>query len=150
MITAGLWFGGFQALMPLIGFALGSAFEKYITSIDHWVAFILLGIIGFNMIKESREEEGEQDASFGFKAMFPMAVATSIDALAVGVSFALLDVMIVPAVSLIGIITFLLSAIGVRIGSFVGGKFQKIASIAGGVVLIGMGTKILLEGLGIL
>ena len=107
MLLAGLWFGGFQALMPLTGYLLGSTFEQYITSIDHWVAFILLGIIGFNMVKESREESDEQDSSFAFKAMLVLAVATSIDALAVGITFAFLSVDIIPAIAIIGCTTFI-------------------------------------------
>jgi putative Mn2+ efflux pump MntP len=150
-VTVGLYFGIAQAVMPLIGYLLASTVASRIADYSFYIAFVLLLVIGGNMIREAIKGEEEcTDCALTFKALFPMAVATSIDALAVGVSFALLDVMIVPAVSLIGIITFLLSAIGVRIGSFVGGKFQKIASIAGGVVLIGMGTKILLEGLGVL
>ena len=146
MITAGIWFGGFQALMPLIGFLLGSTFERYITSIDHWVAFILLGIIGFNMIKESREE-GEQDASFGFKAMLVLAIATSIDALAVGITFAFLKVNIILAVTLIGITTFLFSAAGIKIGSVFGDKYKSKAEFFGGAVLMCLGLKILIEHL---
>jgi len=150
-VTVGLYFGIAQAVMPLIGYLLASTVASRIADYSFYIAFVLLLMIGGNMIREAIKGEEEcTDCALTFKALFPMAVATSIDALAVGVSFALLDVMIVPAVSLIGIITFLLSAIGVRIGSFVGGKFQKIASISGGVVLIGMGTKILLEGLGVL
>ena len=147
MLTAGLWFGGFQALMPLIGFALGSAFEKYITSIDHWVAFILLGIIGFNMIKESREEEADQDASFVFKEMLVLAVATSIDALAVGITFAFLKVDIILAITLIGITTFIFSAAGIKIGSVFGDKYKSKAEFFGGAVLICLGLKILIEHL---
>ncbi|MBQ6878172.1 MAG: manganese efflux pump [Oscillospiraceae bacterium] len=147
MITAGLWFGGFQALMPFIGYLLGSTFEHYITSIDHWVAFILLGIIGFNMIKESREEESEQDSSFGFKAMFILAVATSIDALAVGITFAFLKVDILPAITIIGITTFLFSFAGIKIGSVFGDKYKSKAEFFGGAVLIALGTKILIEHL---
>ena len=147
MLTAGIWFGGFQALMPLIGFALGSTFEKYITSIDHWVAFILLGVIGFNMIKESREEEADQDASFAFKEMLVLAVATSIDALAVGITFAFLKVNIILAVTLIGITTFVISAAGIKIGSVFGDKFKSKAEFFGGAVLICLGIKILIEHL---
>ena len=146
MIIAGLWFGGFQALMPFIGYLLGSAFEQYIVSIDHWVAFILLGVIGFNMIKESREEE-HQDASFAIKAMFVLAVATSIDALAVGVTFAFLQVDILFAVMLIGITTFVFSAAGIKIGSIFGSKYKAKAELFGGIVLMAMGTKILIEHL---
>ena len=148
MLTAGLWFGGFQALMPLLGFLLGSTFEKYITSIDHWVAFILLGVIGFNMIKESREEEAECCCDdFSVRAMIPLAVATSIDALAVGVSFAFLQVNIVPAVSFIAVVTFICCLFGVKIGSIFGSKYKSKAEFFGGVVLIAMGLKILLEHL---
>ncbi len=150
-VTVGLYFGIAQAVMPLIGYLLASTVASRIADYSFYIAFILLLFIGGNMIREAIKGEEEcVDCALTFKALFPMAIATSIDALAVGVSFALLDVKIVPAVSLIGITTFLLSAIGVRIGSFVGGKFQRIASIAGGTVLIGMGVKILLEGLGVL
>ena len=147
MLTAGFWFGGFQALMPLIGFALGSAFEKYITSIDHWVAFILLGIIGFNMIKESREEEGEQDASFGFKAMLVLAIATSIDALAIGVSLAFLKVDIWSAIAFIGVTTALFSAFGLHLGNIFGNRYKHGAELLGGIVLVLIGAKILVEHL---
>ncbi|MBR5310033.1 MAG: manganese efflux pump [Oscillospiraceae bacterium] len=146
MLLAGIWFGGFQALMPLLGYLLGSAFEKYIVSIDHWVAFILLGIIGFNMVKESREEE-HPDSSFAFKAMLVLAIATSIDALAVGVTFAFLNVDIILAISLIGITTFALSAAGIKIGSVFGAKYKSKAELFGGIVLIAMGIKILVEHL---
>ena len=150
-VTVGLYFGIAQAGMPLIGYLLASTVASRIADYSFYIAFVLLLVIGGNMIREAITGEEEcTDCALTFKALFPMAIATSIDALAVGVSFALLDVKIAPAVSLIGITTFLLSAIGVRIGSFVGGKFQRIASIAGGVALIGMGTKILLEGLGVL
>jgi len=152
MILPGLWFGGFQALMPVIGYLLGSSFERYITSFDHWIAFLLLSLIGGNMIKEALSgEEEETDNGFGMRTMFLMAVATSIDALAVGVTFALLpDVQIGYAVAFIGVTTFLFSAIGVRIGNVFGSRFQAKAEIAGGVILILMGIKILLEHLGIL
>lgn len=146
MVSAGIWFGGFQALMPLIGFVLGSTFEHYITSIDHWVAFILLGIIGFNMIKESKEEES-QDASFAFKAMLVLAVATSIDALAVGITFAFLKVNILLAISIIGVTTFAFSTAGIKIGSVFGAKYKSKAEFFGGAVLIALGTKILIEHL---
>ena len=147
MLIAGLWFGGFQALMPLIGYLLGSTFEQYITSIDHWVAFILLGIIGINMIKESRETENDQDASFGFKAMLVLAVATSIDALAVGITFAFLKVDILLAITLIGITTFAFSAAGIKIGSVFGAKYKSKAEFFGGAVLVFLGIKILIEHL---
>ncbi|MBR3962117.1 MAG: manganese efflux pump [Oscillospiraceae bacterium] len=147
MLIAGIWFGGFQALMPLIGYLLGSTFEQYITSIDHWVAFILLGIIGINMIKESRETENDQDSSFGFKAMLVLAVATSIDALAVGITFAFLKVDILLAIALIGITTFAFSAAGIKIGSVFGAKYKSKAEFFGGAVLIFLGIKILIEHL---
>ncbi|MBP0960487.1 MAG: manganese efflux pump, partial [Oscillospiraceae bacterium] len=124
-IITGLWFGGFQALMPFLGYLLGTTFEKYIVAFDHWIAFILLSVIGINMIKEGfSKEENETDASFSFKNMLLLAIATSIDALAVGVTFALLpDVNIFHAVSLIGMTTFILSAIGIKIGSVFGMKY---------------------------
>lgn len=148
---AGLWFGGFQGLMPLIGWLLGVQFQTAIERFDHWIAFILLGILGINMIREARSGEEECcDCSFGWRAMLPMAVATSIDALAVGVTFAFLKVDILPAVAFIGVVTFLLSAVGVRLGSVFGRKYQSAAQIFGGAVLILMGLKILLEHLGIL
>lgn len=151
-LICGAYFGGFQALMPTIGYLLGSQFESMITQIDHWVAFVLLVIIGLNMIKEAREEEDEEglDSSFEFKVMLPLAVATSIDALAVGVTFAFLRVDIFWAVTFIGLVTFLLSAIGVRVGNVFGTRYKSKAEITGGVILVLMGTKILLEHLGIL
>ena len=151
-LTCGIYFGGFQALMPLIGYLLGVNFQAMIESIDHWIAFVLLGVIGANMVKEalSQEEEDCSNSDFGPKAMFPMAVATSIDALAVGVSFAFLKVDIVPAVSFIGVTTFVLSAIGVKVGNVFGMKYKSKAELFGGIVLILMGCKILLEHLGIL
>lgn len=152
-LITGLWFGGFQALMPLIGYLIGSAFERYITSVDHWIAFILLGLIGANMIKEALQkgEDDEVNSSFGFKSMLIMAVATSIDALAVGVTFALLpDVNIAAAVVFIGCITFVLSAVGLKIGNIFGLKYKSKAELAGGIILILMGLKILLEHLGVI
>lgn len=149
-LTAGLYFGAFQAGMPLLGYMLGVQFQSFITSIDHWIAFVLLLLIGLNMIKESREPAECESPDFSARAMLPLAVATSIDALAVGVTFAFLQVSIVPAVSFIGIITFTLSAIGVYMGNVVGAKYKSHAELLGGVVLIIMGTKILLEHLGIL
>lgn len=152
-LCIGLWFGGFQALMPTIGFFLGSTFEAYITRFDHWVAFVLLGLIGGNMLKEglSREEPDETDASFSFRAMLVLAVATSIDALAVGITFALLpEVKLGMAVGLIGMTTFLLSAIGLKVGNVFGLKYKRRAEIIGGVILILLGLKILLEHLGVL
>lgn len=158
MAITGLYFGIFQAGMPLIGYLVGKQFAQYITRFDHWIAFILLGLIGANMIREalSKEDENEEccddkNSSFGFRAMLPMAVATSIDALAVGVSFALLpDVDIVPAVSFIGITTFAFSFAGVKIGNVFGAKFKSKAELAGGIILILMGLKILLEHLGVI
>lgn len=150
-LTAGLYFGGFQSLMPLIGYLLGSQFESLITSIDHWIAFVLLGIIGVNMIREALgKKEDELNDSFAFKVMLPLAVATSIDALAVGVTFAFLNVDIVPAVLLIGATTFTFSAVGVKIGSLFGLRFKKKAELLGGIVLILIGVKILLEHLGVI
>lgn len=151
MCIAGAWFGGFQALMPLIGYFLGSVFSEIITKYDHWVAFILLAIIGGNMVKESLEKEYDScDSSMTLKSMFLLAIATSIDALAVGVTFAFLDVNIVPAVCFIGIITFALSAVGVKIGSIFGTKYKSKAELFGGIVLIIIGLKIFLEGFGII
>ena len=148
MAVTGLWFGGFQALMPTIGYFLGKQFEQYITAVDHWIAFFLLVIIGANMIKEALAKEDEQvNASFSPKAMFPLAIATSIDALAVGVTFAFLKVNILIAVLFIGCITFLCSAAGVTIGNIFGAKYKSKAELAGGVVLILMGIKILIEHL---
>ncbi len=147
-LICGVYFGGFQALMPLIGWALGIRFQSMITNIDHWIAFALLAVIGANMIKESFSKEEEcPDASFGFKTMLTLAVATSIDALAVGVTFAFLDVSIVPAVLLIGATTFVCSAVGVKIGNVFGNRFQSKAEFLGGLVLIAIGLKILIEHL---
>ena len=146
-ITAGLYFGGFQALMPLIGWLLGSQFESLIKSVDHWIAFGLLVLIGANMIRESFGKAEELNSSFSPKAMLPLAVATSIDALAVGVTFAFLEVSIVFAVSIIGAVTFVISAAGVRIGNVCGAKYKSRAELAGGVILIILGVKILIEHL---
>lgn len=150
-LLVGLWFGGFQGLMPFIGYLLGTGFEDKIKAIDHWVAFILLGLIGLNMIREACSgEEEEADACLDVKSMFLLAVATSIDALAVGITFALLKVNIGMAVSTIGVITLILSAAGVYIGHIFGEKYKAKAEIAGGIILILIGLKILLEHLGIL
>lgn len=149
-LTVGLWFGVFQALMPLIGYFLGTGFRQYIESVDHWIAFGLLLLIGINMIREAFGEDEETNASFSVKTMLPLAIATSIDALAVGVSFALSDISIVPAVSLIGIVTLILSALGVYIGNIFGSKYRKGAEIAGGCILIFIGAKILFEDIGII
>lgn len=147
----GLWFGGFQALMPAIGYLLGSQFEQFITAIDHWIAFVLLGLIGASMIKEALSKDEEHaTASLDVKTMFLLAVATSIDALAVGVTFAFLQVNILAAVLFIGMTTLILSMIGVKVGNVFGLHYKAKAEIAGGVILILMGIKILLEHLGIL
>lgn len=150
-VIVGIWFGGFQALMPALGYLLGSQFKDSITAVDHWIAFILLGIIGGNMIREacSGECEREND-SLDIKTMFLLAVATSIDALAVGITFAFLKVNIVAAVSFIGATTFIISAAGVKIGNIFGTKYKAKAELAGGVILILLGLKILLEHLGVL
>lgn len=153
MGSCGLWFGGFQALMPMIGFFLGTLFSAAIEAFDHWIAFGLLALIGVNMLREalSGEDEEAGNDDFGFKTMFVMAVATSIDALAVGVSMALAgEVNIWIAITLIGVITCLTSALGVKIGNIFGDRFEKKAEIAGGVILILLGIKILLEHLGYL
>lgn len=156
MAICGAWFGGFQGLMPLIGFFLGTLFASAIEAVDHWVAFGLLGIIGFNMLKEAfaKEEECEcenNDADLSVKTMFVMAVATSIDALAVGISLAMAgNVNIWIAITLIGITTFVLSAIGVKVGSIFGSKFEKKAQLAGGIILVCLGAKILFEHLNLL
>ena len=153
-VICGAWFGGFQALMPLIGYYLGTVFADAIEAVDHWVAFGLLVIIGINMLKEAFgtcSECEEHDDDLSFKTMFVMAVATSIDALAVGISLAMAgDVNIFLAVLLIGVTTFSLSALGAKIGNVFGSRFEKKAQIAGGVILILLGTKILLEHLGVL
>ena len=148
--VVGAWFGVFQALMPAVGYFLGAAFESYITSFDHWIAFLLLALIGGNMIREALSgEEETANGSLGFRTMLLLAVATSIDALAVGITFALLPaVPLLPAVSLIGIITFFLSALGLRLGNLFGLKYRSGAELAGGIILILIGLKILLEHLG--
>lgn len=153
-----LFFGGFQALMPAVGWFLGRQFEKYIKSFDHWVAFVLLGIIGFNMIRgaiKGGDECGEDgcpvdQGKLNLKELFILAIATSIDALAVGITFAFLNVSIVPAISIIGITTFVLSFFGVVIGKQFGARYKSKAELAGGIILIFIGLKILLEHLGIL
>lgn len=148
-LLAGLYFGGFQALMPVIGYLLGTQFERYITSIDHWIAFVLLAIIGINMIRESREEDECMDDSFDVKTMLLLAIATSIDALAVGVTFAFLQVQIIPAVCFIGVVTFCFGVAGIKIGNVFGSRYRSKAELAGGIILVVMGVKILLEHLGI-
>lgn len=150
MCIAGAWFGGFQALMPLIGYFLGSFFADKITKYSHWIAFILLVIIGVNMVREAFGEEERLDANMNPASMFLLAIATSIDALAVGVTFAFLQVNIIYAVIFIGCVTFVCSAAGVKIGSVFGEKYKSKAEICGGIILILIGIKILFDGLGIL
>ena len=149
-LTCGEYFGGFQALMPLVGWLLGVRFQAMIANVDHWIAFVLLVLIGGNMIKESREEDACVDGSFTFRAMMPLALATSIDALAVGVTFAFLGVEILPAVCVIGMTTLVLSTAGVWLGARFGARWRDRAELAGGIILILMGSKILVEHLGIL
>lgn len=150
-LKVGLWFGGFQALMPLIGYLLGSTFAEIVSAYDHWVAFILLALIGGNMIKESLEKDDDCKCNkkgkdgFGFATMFTLAVATSIDALAIGVTFAFFKVAIIPAIITIGITTFLFSIAGLKIGNIFGCKYKSQAELFGGVILILIGLKILLE-----
>ncbi len=147
-MICGAWFGGFQALMPAMGYLLGVNFKKYITAIDHWIAFVLLALIGFNMIREALKNDDEgADPSFTAKSMSLLAVATSIDALAIGITFAFLDVNIVAAVLFIGVCTFVISAAGVKIGSAFGTRFKSKAEIAGGAILIILGLRILVEHL---
>lgn len=155
MLVIGLFFGGFQALMPVVGWVLGKQFENYITSVDHWVAFALLVFIGGKMIYDVFEDKGEDDYGektdrVDVKEIFTLAIATSIDALAVGISFAFLQVDIVKAASVIGITTFLLSAVGVAVGNIFGAKYEKKATLAGGIILVLIGLKILLEHTGVL
>lgn len=149
-LTCGGYFGLFQGLMPLLGWLLGVRFQSIIVSIDHWIAFALLGLIGFNMIRESREEADCLDCSFSFRAMLPLAIATSIDALAVGVTFAFLQVNIFYAVVFIAVITFTLSTLGTWVGGVFGARFKSKAEFAGGAILMLMGTRILLEHLGLI
>ena len=150
-LTVGAWFGAFQALMPTVGYLLGSAFADRIEAVDHWIAFALLALIGGNMIREALgHEEEETDPSLAPLAMLLLAVATSIDALAVGVTFAFLRVNILWAVSLIGVCTFAISAVGVKIGNVFGARYKSRAELAGGAVLVLIGLKILLEHLGFL
>ena len=150
-IIIAVYFGIFQALMPVLGYFLGSSFSAFVQKVDHWIAFILLSIIGVNMIKESTDDEVEKrNDNVDFKTMVVLAIATSIDALAVGVTFAFFEVNILLAISIIGIITFILSIFGVIIGNKFGDKLQNKAELAGGIILIIIGVKILLEHLGIL
>ena len=147
---AGLYFGGFQFLMPVIGYLLGFRFESVIESIDHWVAFVLLAFIGGNMIKESFGKGEELNDDFGVRTMLLMAIATSIDALAVGITFAFLEVQILPAAGLIGVTTFLLSFVGIYIGNAFGTRYKSRAELAGGIILVVIGVKILFEHLGVI
>ena len=152
LALCGLWFGGFQALMPFLGYLLGRAFERYITAFDHWIAFLLLAVIGISMIREAFDKDGEKaDSSFAIRTMLLMAVATSIDALAVGITYGVLPSVNLPlALALIGGITFLLSAVGVKIGSVFGTRYRFAAQMTGGILLILLGGKILFEHLGVL
>lgn len=150
LLITGLWFGGAQALMPLLGYLLGTGFQSLIEQIDHWIAFVLLVLIGVGMIKEAKEQSKPLDASFSAKVMFPLAIADSIDALAAGVTFAFLEVKIIPTIVMIGTTTFVFSAFGVWLGNRFGEKYRSKAELTGGVILIIMGIKILLEHLGIL
>lgn len=150
MLIVGLWFGGFQALMPTIGYLLGAQFSDRITNIDHWIAFVLLAAIGANMIKEAlSKDEDKCDDSLGFRTMLVLAIATSIDALAVGVTFAFLNVNLGFAVTFIGVTTFVISAVGVKVGNVFGARYKSKAELAGGIILILLGLKILLEHLGV-
>jgi putative Mn2+ efflux pump MntP len=154
-VVIGLFFGGFQALMPFIGWVLGSQFENYITSIDHWIAFILLGFIGGKMMIEALKPEEEEtiekmDQPLDLKEMFILAIATSIDALAVGITFAFLDYPIVEAITIIGVVTFIISIGGVYVGNFFGNKYKNKAEFAGGLILVLLGLRILLAHLGVL
>lgn len=147
-LIAGAYFGVFQALMPLAGYLLASTVAARISDYSHYIAFVLLAIIGVNMIREAiKGDEDAQNSDMDFKTMLPLAIATSIDAFAVGISYALVNVQIVPAVLFIGATTFIISAVGVSLGSFIGGKFRKTATIIGGSVLVILGVKILLEGM---
>ena len=148
-VIVGAWFGGFQALMPVIGYCLGSAFSGLVDSIDHWIAFVLLVLIGINMIKESFEEEKQND-DFSWKTMMMLAIATAIDALAVGITFSFESINIFMAISMIGATTFIIASAGVYIGHIFGNKYQQKAQITGGIILILIGIKILIEGIGII
>lgn len=150
MLITGIYFGFFQAIMPLIGYLLGKQFESLITDIDHWIAFALLLMIGVNMIRESRGNDDALNDMFTPRIMFPLAIATSIDALAVGITLAFLRVDIVSSVSFIGIITFVLSAVGVKLGNLFGSRYKSVSEVIGGIALIAIGLKILLEHLGVM
>ena len=151
-LTCGLWFGTFQALMPVVGYFLGSQFAYYVASVDHWIAFGLLFLIGANMIREAvaGKENSKQTNALDFKTMLLLAIATSIDALAVGVSFSCIEVELWASVAIIGLTTFVFSVLGVKIGNVFGTKFKKNAEVFGGIILILIGLKILLEHLGVL
>lgn len=146
-LIVGAYFGGFQALMPLLGYLLGVRFEAMVANVDHWIAFVLLGLIGANMVRESRAEEEKLDDSFTVSTMLLLAVATSIDALAIGVTFAFLGVNIIEAIILIGITTGIISGVGLKIGNVFGSRYKSKAEMAGGIVLILMGIKILVQHL---
>lgn len=151
IVIIGGYFGLFQGLMPMIGFFLGNIFGNIIVSVDHWVAFILLIMIGYNMLRDAFSKESDSsDDRVDFKAMFPLAIATSIDALAVGITLAFLKVNIIKSIFIIGIITFLISCFGVKVGNVFGNKYEKKAQMIGGVILIFMGIKILIEHLGLI
>lgn len=147
LLSAGLWFGGSQAVMPLVGYVLGSGFQSAIESLDHWISFVLLAAIGIHMLQESREPVRKMEASFAPRVMFPLAVADSVDALAVGVSFAFLKVDILPAILMIGLTTFVFSVAGIKIGNHFGAKYKSRAEMVGGLVLLLMGILILVEHL---
>ncbi len=152
-LVCGLWFGFFQALMPTIGYFLGAQFQEMIEAYDHWIAFGLLFLIGANMIREAiwgKEEEGKENGVLDFKTMLLLAIATSIDALAVGVSFACIQVKLWSSVVVIGLTTFVFSVLGVKIGNVFGSKYEKLAGIIGGIILILIGLKILMEHLGVI
>lgn len=146
-LTVAAYFGGFQALMPLLGYLLGVRFEAMVANVDHWIAFVLLGLIGANMVRESRAGEEKLDDSFTVSTMLILAVATSIDALAIGVTFAFLGVNIVETIILIGITTGIISGVGLKIGNVFGSRYKSKAEMAGGIVLILMGIKILVQHL---
>lgn len=151
ILYAGIWFGVFQGIMPVIGYFSGKKFSGYVQAFDHWIVFLLLAIIGANMIKESLSQKIQEDCScdennfFNFKEMFLLSVATSIDALAVGISFALMDVQVFLAATIIAVVTFVISSVGVKIGNVFGTKYKSRAELAGGIILIMIGVKILIE-----
>ena len=152
MLICGIWFAAFQVIMPLIGYIAGSQFKDLIEAYDHWIAFILLALIGANMVREAIKDNDDEelDPDFSFKTMLVLAIATSIDALVVGVTFAFMEVNIVLALSLIGAITFILCVVGTKIGNVFGARYRSKATFAGGIILILLGIKIILEHLGLL